>query len=51
MKDFKSWGVKIRTLKDYNYRAIWMNLKTVRFGESIDDVERKLAMKNILFIN
>ena len=38
MKDFKSWGVKIRTLKDYNYRAIWMNLKTVRFGESIDDI-------------
>ena len=38
MKDFKDWGIKVRALKDYNYRAMWMNLKTVRFGESIEDI-------------
>jgi MoaA/NifB/PqqE/SkfB family radical SAM enzyme len=38
MKDFKDWGIKVRALKDYNYRAMWMNLKTIRFGESIDDI-------------
>lgn len=39
MKDFKDWGVKIRTLKDYNYNALWSNLKTVRFGESIESIK------------
>lgn len=38
MKDFKHWGIKIRALKDYDYRALWSNLKTVRFGESIEDI-------------
>ena len=38
MKDFKDWGIKVRALKDYNYRAMWMNLKTIRFGESINDI-------------
>lgn len=38
MKDFKHWGIKIRVLKDYNYKAMWFNLKTVRFGESIEDI-------------
>lgn len=38
MKDFKDWGMKVRVLKDYNYRALWYNLKTVRFGESKDDI-------------
>ena len=38
MKDFKDWGIKIRTLEDYNYRALWYNLKTIRFGESKDDI-------------
>ena len=38
MKDFKSWGTKIRTLKDYNYRAIWNNLVTVRLGEDDEEI-------------
>ena len=38
MKDFKSWGVKIRDLEDYNYHAIWHNLKTIRLGDSKDDI-------------
>lgn len=38
MKDFKDWGIKIRSLKDYNYKAIWHNLKTIRLGDSIDDI-------------
>ena len=38
MKDFKHWGIKVRQLKDYSYRAMWYNLKTVRFGESVDDI-------------
>lgn len=38
MKDFKDWGVKIRTLKDYNYNALWSNLKTVRFGDSVKSI-------------
>lgn len=38
MKDFKDWGIKIRQFKDYNYKAMWYNLKTVRFGESVDDI-------------
>ena len=38
MKDFKHWGVKLRVLPDYNYKAIWNNLKTIRLGESVDDI-------------
>lgn len=38
MKDFTNWGIKIRQLRDYNYKAMWYNLKTVRFGENIDDI-------------
>ena len=38
MKDFKSWGTKIRTLKDYNYRAIWNNLVTIRLGEDEEEI-------------
>lgn len=38
MKDFKHWGVKLRALPDYNYKAIWNNLKTIRLGESVDDI-------------
>lgn len=39
MKDFTSWGLKIRTLKDYNYRAVWLNLKTLRFGEDGEEIK------------
>lgn len=37
MKNFKNWGTKVRRLKDYNYLAIWNDLKTIRLGE--DDQE------------
>lgn len=37
MNNFESWGTKVRRLKDYNYMAIWNNLKTIRLGE--DDQE------------
>ena len=33
MKDFKHFGVKRRTFPDYNYNAIWCDLKTVRTGK------------------
>lgn len=32
MKDFSSWGTKRRYFQDYNYNAVWYNLKTVRTG-------------------
>ena len=32
MKDFKHFGVKIRKFPEYNYHAIWANLKTLRLG-------------------
>lgn len=32
MKDFSSWGTKRRYFQDYNYNAMWYNLKTVRLG-------------------
>ena len=38
MKDFKSWGTKVRTLRDYNYRAIWNNLVTIRLGEDKEEI-------------
>lgn len=33
MKDFKNWGLKVRTYPEYNYKALWHNLKTIRVGE------------------
>lgn len=33
MKDFKSWGLKIREFPENNYKALWCNLKTIRLGE------------------
>ncbi len=32
MKDFSNWGIKKRSYPDYNYNAIWNNLKTIRMG-------------------
>ena len=32
MKDFTHFGVKHRRFPDYNYNAIWSNLKTIRLG-------------------
>ena len=32
MKDFSSWGVRIRKFPEYNYHAVWSNLKTLRLG-------------------
>ena len=33
MKDWTSWGTKIRDA--YNYKAIWANLKTIRVGTGV----------------
>ena len=38
MKNFRSWGTKIRSLKDYNYQAIWNNLVTMRIGGENDEI-------------
>ena len=35
MKDFKHWGIKTRKYPDYNYNAIWCNLKTLRLGTGV----------------
>lgn len=35
MKDFKHFGLKKRTFTDYNYNALWHNLKTLRLGKGI----------------
>lgn len=35
MKDWTSWGIKSRIIKDCNYHAIWNNLKTIRLGEDM----------------
>lgn len=43
MKNFASWGVRIRQNKDKNYYSVWNNLETVRLdlGETISlDPER-----------
>lgn len=32
MKDFKPWGIKSKAYPDLNYRSIWYNLQTMRFG-------------------
>lgn len=33
MKDFSSWGVRIRKFPEYNYHAVWSNLRTLRLGQ------------------
>ena len=33
MKDWSHWGIKRRVYPDYNYNAIWSNLKTLRLGK------------------
>lgn len=35
MKDWTSWGIKMRIFPEYNYRAVWNNLKTIRLGEGV----------------
>lgn len=35
MKDWTSWGTKIREFPAYNYKAIWANLKTIRVGTGV----------------
>jgi hypothetical protein len=35
MKDFSQFGLKIREFPDFNYKAIWSNLKTIRVGTGI----------------
>lgn len=32
MKDFRHWGIKIRKYPEFNYKAVWFNLKTIRLG-------------------
>ena len=33
MKDFTDWGIKTRKFPEYNYNAVWTNLKTLRLGK------------------
>lgn len=33
MKDFRHFGIRKREFPEYNYNAIWHNLKTIRLGE------------------
>lgn len=33
MKNFSHFGIKVRKFPEYNYHAVWNNLKTIRFGE------------------
>lgn len=35
MKNFKTWGTKSRKFPDYNYNAIFFNLKTIRLGTGV----------------
>ena len=35
MKDWKHWGIKKREFPEYNYNAIWCNLKTLRLGTGV----------------
>lgn len=32
MKDFTNFGIKVRKFPEYNYHAVWCNLKTLRLG-------------------
>lgn len=33
MREWKSWGIKVRELPEYKYRAVWFGLKTLRLGD------------------
>lgn len=35
MKDFIDFGVKVRRFPDYNYHAVWADLKTLRLGTGV----------------
>lgn len=35
MKDWTSWGTKVREFPEFNYKAIWGNLKTLRVGKGV----------------
>jgi intein/homing endonuclease len=35
MKTFESWGIRRRIMKEYNYNALWYDLKTVRLGTGV----------------
>lgn len=35
MKDWTSWGTKVREFPAHNYKAIWANLKTIRVGTGV----------------
>lgn len=35
MKDWTSWGTKVREFPEFNYKAIWANLKTIRVGAGV----------------
>lgn len=35
MKDWTRWGIKIRRFPEFNYNAIWGNLKTIRIGTGV----------------
>lgn len=35
MKDFSHFGVKVRKYPEYNYHAVWNNLKTLRLGSGV----------------
>ena len=37
MKDFRYWGIKSKDYPDLNYKSIWFNLQTIRFGTSPSD--------------
>ena len=37
MRDFRHWGLKSKDYPDLNYRSIWFNLQTIRFGTSPSD--------------
>ena len=32
MKDFRHWGIKIKSYPSLNYRSVWYNLQTIRLG-------------------
>ena len=35
MKNFTNFGVKRRSFPEYNYNALWSNLKTIRTGKGV----------------
>ena len=44
MKDFRSWGTKIRILNYYNYKALWNNLTTIRVGDDEGEIKELPAL-------